>query len=187
MNRPVAAPFAIFAGAIEWIDDPDPLRLAARHVIDLFLRQDGIGRPLAARKIPFDGSAWFLTALDSRKIGELEADPRVNLAYVNAGNGAYVSIDGRAHVSVDRAQIAALWSDALDALFFPAGKDDPNLAALRVEADTAEAWTSASTAVGRAFDFVKATLTGVRRQTVDWQRAASVAMAQGDSEAGLRV
>ncbi len=33
----------------------------------------------------------------------------------------------------------------------------------------------------------KSTLTGVRRQTVDWQRAASVAMAQGDSEAGLRV
>jgi hypothetical protein len=33
----------------------------------------------------------------------------------------------------------------------------------------------------------KATLTGVRRQTVEWQRAASVAMAQGDSEAGLRV
>jgi ATP-dependent exoDNAse (exonuclease V) alpha subunit len=33
----------------------------------------------------------------------------------------------------------------------------------------------------------KTTLTDVRRQTVDWQRAASVAMAQGDSEAGLRV
>jgi ATP-dependent exoDNAse (exonuclease V) alpha subunit len=33
----------------------------------------------------------------------------------------------------------------------------------------------------------KATLTGVRRQTVDWQRSASVAMARGDSEAGLRV
>jgi hypothetical protein len=32
----------------------------------------------------------------------------------------------------------------------------------------------------------RATLTGVRRQTVDWQRAASIAMAQGDSEAGLR-
>src|ERR1019366_5626142 len=33
----------------------------------------------------------------------------------------------------------------------------------------------------------KETLTDVRSQTVDWQRAASVAMAQGDSEAGLRV
>ena len=119
-----------------------------------------VSRPLAVRKVPFDGSAWFLTALDSRKIGEIEADPRVNLAYVNASNGAYVSIDGRAYVSVDRARIAALWSDAIDALFFPAGKDDPNLAALRVEADTVEAWTSASTAVGRAFDFVKAALTG---------------------------
>jgi conjugative relaxase-like TrwC/TraI family protein len=32
----------------------------------------------------------------------------------------------------------------------------------------------------------RATLTGVRRQTVDWQRAASITMAQGDSEAGLR-
>lgn len=119
-----------------------------------------VSRPLAVREVPFDGSAWFLTALDSTKIGEIEADPRVNLAYVNASHGAYVSIDGRAHVSVDRARIAALWSDALDALFFPAGKDDPNLAALRVDADTVEAWTSASTAVGRAFDFVKATLAG---------------------------
>lgn len=33
----------------------------------------------------------------------------------------------------------------------------------------------------------RATLTGVRRQIVDWQRAASISMAQGDSEAGLRV
>jgi conjugative relaxase-like TrwC/TraI family protein len=32
----------------------------------------------------------------------------------------------------------------------------------------------------------RATLTGVRRQIVDWQRAASIIMAQGDSEAGLR-
>jgi len=119
-----------------------------------------VSRPLAVRKTPFDGSAWFLTALDSEKIGEIEAEPCVNLAYVNASNGAYVSLDGRAHVSVDRAQIAALWSDAIDALFFPAGKDDPNLAAVRVDADTVEAWTSASTAVGRAFDFVKATLSG---------------------------
>jgi ATP-dependent exoDNAse (exonuclease V) alpha subunit len=44
-------------------------------------------------------------------------------------------------------------------------------------------------ALKAAADFIerKATLTGVRRQTVDWQRAASVAMARGDSEAGLRV
>lgn len=32
----------------------------------------------------------------------------------------------------------------------------------------------------------RSTLTDVRRQNIDWQRAASVAMAQGDSEAGLR-
>lgn len=119
-----------------------------------------VSRPLAVRHVPFDGSAWFLTALGSRKLRDLEEDPRVNLAYVNASNGAYVSMEGRAQISVDRARIAMLWSDSIDAVFFPAGKDDPSLAAICVEADTAEAWTSASTAIGRAFNFVKATLTG---------------------------
>jgi conjugative relaxase-like TrwC/TraI family protein len=32
----------------------------------------------------------------------------------------------------------------------------------------------------------KATMSGVRRQSVEWQRAASIVMAQGDSQAGLR-
>lgn len=32
----------------------------------------------------------------------------------------------------------------------------------------------------------KATMRGVRRQSVEWQRAASILMAQGDSQAGLR-
>jgi conjugative relaxase-like TrwC/TraI family protein len=32
----------------------------------------------------------------------------------------------------------------------------------------------------------KATMSGVRRQSVEWQRAASTVMAQGDSQAGLR-
>jgi conjugative relaxase-like TrwC/TraI family protein len=43
-------------------------------------------------------------------------------------------------------------------------------------------------ALKAVFDIIerRATLTGVRRQTVDWQRAASITMAQGDSEAGLR-
>jgi conjugative relaxase-like TrwC/TraI family protein len=47
---------------------------------------------------------------------------------------------------------------------------------------------SGGSALRAVADFVErqATLSEVRRQTVDWQRAASVAMAQGDSEAGLR-
>jgi len=53
-----------------------------------------------------------------------------------------------------------LWSDSVDAMFFPAGKEDPNLAAICIEADTAEAWTSAPTALGRTFNFIVASLTG---------------------------
>jgi conjugative relaxase-like TrwC/TraI family protein len=43
-------------------------------------------------------------------------------------------------------------------------------------------------ALGAIADIIErcSTLRGVRRQAVDWQRGASVAMARGDSEAGLR-
>ncbi|MBL7590175.1 AAA family ATPase, partial [Escherichia coli] len=45
----------------------------------------------------------------------------------------------------------------------------------------ASALRAVAEVVGRS-----AVLEHVRRQTVDWQRAASVVMARGDAEAGLR-
>ena len=139
----------------DWINGTPAVMLTTRNAEGRL-----VSRPLAVRSVPFDGSAWFLTALGSTKLREIEADPRVNLAFVNTGNGAYVSMEGRARVTTDRSRIAMLWSDSIDAMFFPAGRDDPHLAALCVEADTVEVWTSASTAIGRMIDTAMASLTG---------------------------
>ena len=118
-----------------------------------------VSRPLTTRETTDDGVLYFLVSLDSKKVHELVAEPRVNLAYVDEAAMRYVSVDGRAEVTRDRAKIDELWNETFDSIYFPKGRADPDLAVLRVRAETAEAWTSSSTHIGRAFDFLKAKIT----------------------------
>ena len=53
----------------------------------------------------------------------------------------------------DRAKIEELWSPAMK-LFFPGGKDDPNLRLIHVRADSAEYWDGPGTLLGTALNFV---------------------------------
>ncbi|HEX6794945.1 MAG TPA: pyridoxamine 5'-phosphate oxidase family protein [Casimicrobiaceae bacterium] len=118
-----------------------------------------VSRPIATRQREFDGELWFLTAMDSKKVHELLADPRVNIAYVNEADAEYVSIDGRATVVRDTKKIEEMWT-MFDDVWFPKGKRDPNVVALQVTVDTAETWTSSTSAIGRVFDFLRAKVTG---------------------------
>ncbi|MDV6331594.1 pyridoxamine 5'-phosphate oxidase family protein [Asticcacaulis sp. 201] len=79
------------------------------------------------------------------------------------------SVAGRAAIERDRAKIDALWSD-LDKVWFPAGKDDPNLVLIRFEAEEAEFWdTPGPVATGLAY--VKAFMTGELPQVGDVGKA----------------
>jgi general stress protein 26 len=118
-----------------------------------------VSRPLTTRDTEFDGTLWFFASIDSKKVHELAGNGQVNLAYANPGDGVYVSVEGRAEIVRDRAKIDQLWNETFDSLYFKGGKTDPNLVLIRVDAHTAECWTSSSTAIGRAFDFLKAKLT----------------------------
>lgn len=119
-----------------------------------------VSRPLQTRKREFDGDLWFMTSADSGKVDELIANPHVNLAYADPEQTRYVSITGAAQLVRDRAQIEALWDDAFDPLYFKQGRDDPDIALIRVRAHTAEAWTAGSNTISRLFNFVRARLTG---------------------------
>jgi general stress protein 26 len=118
-----------------------------------------VSRPLYTKEIEFDGDLWFFTGLDTNKVHQLVADPQVNVAYSEPSDQIFVSIDGRAEVVRDPGKISELWNET-DSLYFKQGKSDPNLVLLRIRAETAESWTSASTAIGRAFKFLKARATG---------------------------
>ena len=110
-------------------------------------------RPLATQQVAFDGDLWFVITADSPKVAEIALDPRVNVAYASPSKNTYVSVAGRARVVDDRAKIEELWSPAMK-LFFPGGKDDPNLRLIQVRADSAEYWDGPGTLLGTALSFV---------------------------------
>jgi general stress protein 26 len=116
-----------------------------------------VSRPLQTLAFDANGELVFFSAADSHKVEELSAHPDVNIAYAHPGEQRYVSVRGRVRVDRDRATIDALWTIG-QKVFFPAGKDDPNLVVLRVRIRDAAYWESAGNFVARALDFARGML-----------------------------
>jgi general stress protein 26 len=112
-----------------------------------------VSRPLGTQEVEFDGDLWFVTAASSPKIAEIAANPRVNVAYSAPERNTYVSVAGRARVMEDRARVERYWSPAMS-VFFPGGKDDPELRLIHVRAESAEYWNSPAGLFGAALEFV---------------------------------
>jgi general stress protein 26 len=113
-------------------------------------------RPLATQEAEFDGDLWFFTRDPSPKIADIRAHPSVNVAY-DTGKG-YLSIAGIAELVHDRERVDALWTPAMEA-WFPAGKDDPEVALLLVHANSAEFWASHEPGIVTAFKIARAAVT----------------------------
>lgn len=109
----------------------------------------------------FDGDIWFFTDHDSAKIGEIERDRQVNVAYSDPDSQRYVSLSGTASLLRDRARIRELWSPIAKG-WYPDGPEDPRLALLRVRVEKAEYWDSPSGRMVQLAGFVKAVATGER-------------------------
>ncbi len=116
-------------------------------------------RPMATQHVEFDGDLWFLTSIDSPIASEIEKDHRVNVSYADLGENRYISVSGTARVMRDQKKIKALWSPWYKA-WFPKGADDPSIALLRVQVDSAEYWDGPSSTIVQLAGFVKALATG---------------------------
>lgn len=120
-------------------------------------------RPMATQQVEFDGDLWFFTGASTEKVGEVQHEHQVNVAYADPQNQRYVSVAGTARLVRDQAKIKELWKPALKA-WFPKGLDDPDLALLKVEVASAEYWDSPSSTVAQVVGFAKALVTGQRAQ-----------------------
>ncbi|MDH5823939.1 pyridoxamine 5'-phosphate oxidase family protein [Luteimonas sp. RD2P54] len=118
-----------------------------------------VSRPLGTQEVEFDGDLWFATGADSGKVAEIRANPQVNVAYASAAKNTYVSVSGKASIVDDREKIERFWSPAMK-VFFPEGKDDPNLRLIHVAAESAEYWDGPGSAVGKALSLATAAVTG---------------------------
>ena len=137
----------------------------------LVTRADGTvrGRPMSNNgKVEFDGDTWFFTYRDTPKVEEIEADPRVELAYVGTERGAWISIEGSAEVVEDDERKADLWEKSLEQ-WFPEGPEDDKLVLLKVSADRVHAWADGEELVGEPGRSLKSI--GEKEETKERARA----------------
>lgn len=125
------------------------------------LGEDGfpVSRPLSTQEAEFDGKLlWFFVRRDTPKVREIARYPRVNVAYASKDTNAYLSVAGTAELVDDPAKIDEFWNDALK-VWFKKGRDDPNLALIRVTVHTVQYWDGPSTGLGKVIAFVIAAVT----------------------------
>jgi general stress protein 26 len=88
-------------------------------------------RPMSAQEVDEQGNIWFLSASDSHKNREIEADPGVRMYFQGSPHSQFLSLEGRATISRDRAKIKQLWKPLMK-VWFTEGEDDPRITLIKV-------------------------------------------------------
>ncbi len=111
------------------------------HVAMLTTQEEDrlVSRPMASLARPQDGKIYFITHLNTGKVGEIGGSAPVNLAYADTHANTYVSISGTARTTQDRAKLRELWGFYAEA-WLPQGPDDPDTALIEVEPHEAKLW-----------------------------------------------
>jgi general stress protein 26 len=131
-------------------------------------RADGqlVSRPMATQERVTGTDLWFVTDVSSHKLGELENDPHVNLAYYHVKSREWVSVAGTATVTQDRNLIKELYKPDWKAWFGDeggakdGGPDDPRLALILVDAQSVEYMVVNKPRPVVLFEVAKALVTG---------------------------
>src|SRR5215213_191290 len=117
-------------------------------------------RPMSSNgDIDANGDIWFFTNASSHKVSEIAKLPKVNVSVADTENQRYMSVSGTAQRVRDRAKIDELWRPEFK-MWFPEGKDDPEVALLCISLEKAEYWDSPSSTIAYALSFVSSIVTG---------------------------
>lgn len=122
-------------------------------------------RPMAIGDVLSDGTVWLVTQRQSAKLDEISVDHHVNLTMQSSTK--FVSLSGTATIVDNRQKVAELWSEYWK-IWFPGGKDDPELILLRVDGEAGEYWDNSGTSGLRyLIEAGKAYLSGTRPKVDD--------------------
>jgi general stress protein 26 len=117
-------------------------------------------RPMAVAESAPEGVLYFVTDIDSGKVGDLAANPGAQVILQDGKR--FASLAGRVRIVRDRALVEQLWTEA-SRLWFPQGKDDPSLCVLAFHVHEGEYWDRGGLkALKFLFKAAKAYATGTR-------------------------
>ena len=119
--------------------------LQAKPVVMLGIAgdRDGHSQPMTAQFEGRLGPIWFFADKDDDLYNMVGADSRAIFSYTATGHDVYASVHGTIVQDVNRKVIDRFWNPTV-AAWYEGGKDDPNLALLRFEPETAKIWLAAS-------------------------------------------
>lgn len=122
-------------------------------------------RPMAVAELRPDAEAYFVTDARSPKVAEIEAHPDVLVTFQSSSE--FATLYGTASVVRNRAEVDRLWKEPWR-VWFPEGKDDPNLVLINVKPRSGEFWdNSGAEGVKYLFEGLKAYLKGERPKPDD--------------------
>ena len=131
-------------------------------------RADGhlVSRPMALQKQAPGADLWFVTSRTSALVGELRADPHLNLAFYKDHTRGYVSVTGTAVLTDDRETIRTLHAPDWKVWFedqgapFDGSADDPRLILIGVTVESARFLAVDKPQVVVMLEFLKGMVTG---------------------------
>ena len=129
-------------------------------------------RPMAIAAIEGD-EILFVTSTGSPKADEVRADGHATV--VMQGKTQFATAWGKARIEDDRGRIARLWKSAWK-VWFPKGKDDPDLRLVVVRPDGGEYWDNSGAKGARyVLEAAKALVNG-KRPSTDREQHGKVAL-----------
>jgi len=87
---------------------------------------------------------FFFIGKDNRVTGK----DKLMVQFVSKGHDFFACLHGRGHINNNRALIDKLWNNQVEA-WFSGGKEDPNLALLQIDIDSAELWETDMSLTGK--------------------------------------
>jgi general stress protein 26 len=123
----------------------------------------GATRPMAVQEVDDNGTLWFLSASDSHKNSELEANPAVRLFFQVSEHAGFLTLTGNARISRDRKKIKGLWNPVMKT-WFTGGEDDPRITAIAVAPSGGYYWDNKH---GKAIAGIKMLIGAATGKTLD--------------------
>lgn len=129
--------------------------------VGMLTTQDGNvirSRPMHLVQDEYSGTLWFFTKKSAEKCYEVRDEQQVGISFCNHDDGIHVSLSGSASLTQDKALIDKFWSPLAGA-WFEKGKDDPDVALLKIKISSGEHWKSDENKIVQLYEIAKASLT----------------------------
>ncbi len=130
--------------------------------VGMLVTEDGSdlrARPMHLVQDDYDGTIWFFSDKDSAKVYDIKGGHHVCLTFCDHDEGIHVSLSGVAEIDHNKELIDKFWNPFVD-VWFPEGKNDPNLTLIKINIKSGEHWDSEDNKILQFAELVKAKATG---------------------------